>query len=170
MATNEIAEPDYLACALAYAAKGWHVFPCFEPGAADPSLCACGRDCGKNKAKHPRTKNGLLDATTDADKIRAWWEKWPRANVAVRTGKESGIIVLDVDGELGRQSIKGLNLPVTATVLTGRGFHYYFKHPGGHVTTKTGLFPGVDIRGDGGYVLAPPSRHISGKKYTNAYA
>jgi hypothetical protein len=109
--------------------------------------------------------------------IRRWWAQWPTANVAIRAGADSGIVVIDIDPPHGGDdSLAGLlrqhgSLPVCRTVRTGSGGrHFYFSHPGIAVPNDTGrrLGPGIDIRGDGGYVIAPPSLHTSGGRYTVA--
>jgi len=75
-------------------------------------------------------------------------------------------VVLDVDGEEGKASLSQLGeLPKTPCVRTSKGHHYYFRHPGGRIGNSVGLLPGLDIRGDGGYVIAPPSTHPTGTKY-----
>jgi Bifunctional DNA primase/polymerase, N-terminal/Primase C terminal 2 (PriCT-2) len=93
-------------------------------------------------------------------------ESWDDKNVAIVTGEISGVVVLDVDGEEGRKSLESLGpLPRTPTVKSYRGHHYYFKHPGARVTSRSGVLPGIDIKGDGGYAVAPPSVHESGTQY-----
>ena len=85
------------------------------------------------------------------------------------TGAVSRIVVLDVDSPDGMESLKkyNLHLPPTPTVQTGGGgLHYYFRHPGYHCKNFTKKYPGIDFRGDGGYVVAPPSLHKSGNYYT----
>ena len=82
-----------LDAALSYAACGWQVFPCHTPTGAG---CSCRRACGRI-GKHPRTRNGLKDATTSQTTIRQWWKQWPQANIAVATGTVSGLVVLDED-------------------------------------------------------------------------
>ena len=159
-----------LEAALGYAARGWHVFPCHTPAQTG---CSCRRETCKNIGKHPRTKNGLSDATTDEARIRRWWQMWPHANVAIRTGAVSGLVVLDRDdykgGTAALQELERTYSPLPETVLGltgGGGQHYGFAHPGTPV--KNGvetLGPGLDIRADGGYVIAPPSLHESGKHY-----
>lgn len=161
-----------LDAALAYARRGWPVFPCHHPV---PAGCSCGdAECG-SPAKHPRVSGGLRSATTLGDQIRTWWSIWPRANVGIRTGTESGLVVIDIDPDHGgNESFDQLlaehgPLPDAHTVRTGSGGrHFYFKHPGGTVQNDTGrrLGPGIDIRGDGGYIIAPPSRHRSRNTYT----
>lgn len=136
-----------LSAALDYASRGWPVFPC-KPG-----------------GKTPITSSGFKNATTDAEIIKGWWQRDPNANIAIATGRGSGLIVLDVDvknGQPGRESLEELQREC-GTLITrsakspSGGFHLYFLHPGGKVGNRAGLLPGLDIRGDGGYILAPPS-------------
>src|SRR5688500_2891547 len=98
-------QPDMLEAALRYAERGWHVFPCHTPIIKEGWSCSCEAwrrkknpdyNCGKNAGKHPRTKGGVLDATTDSDQINQWWTQWPQANIGVNCGA-SGLIVLDED-------------------------------------------------------------------------
>ena len=110
---------------------------------------------------------------TDEATIRAWWSNSPRANVAIATGKVSGKIVIDVDPRhRGDESLVDLvarhgPLPETAEVLTGDGGrHIYAAHPGGHVPcSQSEVAPGIDVKGDGGYVVMPPSVHPNGNAY-----
>ncbi len=140
--------------ALGYASAGFSVFPC-KPD------------------KSPRTANGFYDATTDQGQIRRWWAENPGDLIGLRTGQESGVFVLDIDnGEEGAASLAKLEtehgrLPETYTVRTpgnperGKepGGQRYFRHPGGKVkSTVSVLGDNLDVRGDGGYVIAPPSR------------
>lgn len=156
--------------ALEYAARGWSVFPCHS---VHDAACSCRQpDCG-SPGKHPRVGTGLKAATTDAETIGRWWRRWPSANVAVRTGAASGLVVLDVDpAHGGARSLDALvrrhgPLPAGPVVRTGSGgLHFFFAHPGHAVRNSAGLLgPGLDVRGDGGYVIAPPSRHRSGREY-----
>ncbi len=100
--------------------------------------------------------------------VEEWWATWPDANIGIVTGKVSGLVVVDVDGEKGLETAKRLGLPETPTVKTGKGEHYYYRHSGNgeirNVQKKDSL-PGIDLRGDGGYVVAPPSIHPSGEAY-----
>ena len=131
-------------------------------------------DCA-SPGKHPRVRNGLHAATTDETQVLRWWGRWPNANVGIRTGAEAGLVVVDVDPPHGGAdsldrlvSTYGRFFDSTRTVRTGGdGWHFYFRHPGGLVRNDTGrrLGRGIDVRGDGGYVLAPPSVHISGNRY-----
>jgi predicted P-loop ATPase len=137
-----------IADALRMAALGWHVFPC-RPG-----------------IKEPATKHGFKDAVADADKVREWWSRSPGNNVGVATGPASGFWVLDVDVAEGARGLEGLAelemehgpLPTTLFQKTGRGgFHYFFKWVEG-VRNRGKFAPGLDVRGDGGYVLVAPSK------------
>jgi putative DNA primase/helicase len=158
--------------ALAYATRGLRVIA-LHTILGDGS-CSCGRECG-SPGKHPRfhkaiLPNGLQSATTDPDVIEDWWDTWPGANLGVCTG--NGLFVLDVDpGHGGDDSLALLQqtygtLPDTVTCLTGGGgLHLWFT-----TTTPIGnsaglLGKGLDIRGDGGYVVMPPSLHVSGRQY-----
>ncbi|NLE75621.1 MAG: hypothetical protein GX605_02565, partial [Chloroflexi bacterium] len=145
---GEMPDAPMLAAALAYAARGWAVFPC------------------KPRGKEPLTPHGCKDATTDAARVRAWWAKWPRANVGIACGP-SGLVVLDVDGDAGRASWAQLGQSgQTPTATTGKGQHLYYQANGHHVGNSAGkLGPGLDVRGAGGYVVAPPSVHPSGAVY-----
>ena len=137
-----------LSAALKLASAGLAVFPC------------------RVRDKRPATENGLKDATHDPEQIRAWWDLDPNFNVAIATGAISKIFVVDVDGPDAERELQRLELPTTVETTTARGKHYYFKYPGTPVRNTAGkIAPGVDTRGDGGYVLAPPSIHPSGALY-----
>jgi hypothetical protein len=143
--------------ALTYAKRlGFAVFPCRPYG------------------KTPLTDHGFKDASKYPRIVSRWWQKWPQANVAIATGALSDIVVLDVDPRhSGDQSLEDLEtkhdrLPETPHVLTGGGgSHFYFRMPAGvEIPSKAGaLGPGLDIRADAGYVIAPPSLHVSGARY-----
>lgn len=150
-----------LSAALSYAERGWRVCPLYEPLA--DGKCSCGRlDCG-SPGKHPRTRNGLKEATTDAARIQTWWTEWPDANVAIATGRDSGLVVLDVD----RPEILNGWQSDTLAAQTGKGQHLYFVLNGAAAKNSVcKLGDGLDLRGDGGYVVAPPSRHATGVSYT----
>src|SRR5947207_3382883 len=95
--------PEMIDAAREYAERGWPVLPLWWPR---PGIgCACGRpDCSK-PGKHPLTRHGLHDASTEAAAIRHWWTRWPRANLGIRTGAASGLLVVDVDGPAGVESL-----------------------------------------------------------------
>lgn len=156
---------------LWYPSLGWRIIPIHT---ISDNICTCGDlDC-QSPGKHPLSSHGVKDATNDLSKIKSWWEKWPDANIGIATGKRSGIVALDIDyhseGEKSLEKLLGNNeLPVTIETITGgRGRHIFFKHPGDKVVkNKVGLngYPGIDIRADEGYIVAPPSLHISGERY-----
>jgi len=150
--------------ALRYARRGWRVFPIWP---IRNGRCACGTACGRDGGKHPIGRlapHGVHDATTAEATITRWWTDTPDANIGIATGAVSGLVVLDVDGEDGEASLAALErehgpLPATPTVLTGKGRHLYFTYPGVPVPNRVRVAPGLDVRGDGGYVVAPPSTH-----------
>jgi Bifunctional DNA primase/polymerase, N-terminal len=158
--------------AAAYVLRGWRVLPLWWP--ATTGDCACGLTDCESVGKHPISRlvpHGLHDATSDVDTIGCWWSRAPFANIGIRTGAESGLVVVDVDGEAGLRSLRAL---ITSHVVirptwarTGPGgWHAYFAHPGIAVPNSTGrLGEGLDVRGDGGYVVAPPSLHASRRLY-----
>jgi len=132
-----------------YRARGWSVFPVRGKIPCEPW------QPWQQEPPHP-------------DQIAAWCEKYPDANIGLATGKVSGIVVIDVDGEEGVASARALDLPKqTPVAKTGRGWHVYLAHPGDGVRigNRAGLRPHIDVRGDGGYVVIPRSLHESGRRY-----
>lgn len=164
------------ASAAAYAEKfGWSVFPVYQ--ITRNGVCACGKAQCKRPGKHPigaAVPHGLKDASRDPATIRKWWREYPQANIGIPTGATSGFSVLDVDVHKGGDDAlfaleqEHGKLPETVMQLTGGGgYHYLFKTPDG-VKIKNSvesLGTGLDIRGDGGYVVGAPSNHISGREY-----
>jgi hypothetical protein len=142
-----------LRSALTLASRGMAVFPCVP------------RD------KRPATARGCLDATIDLDVIRQWWHHEPHYNVAIATGSVSKVFAVDIDGLDAESELRKLEaehgaLPATVEVITARGRHIYLQMPDSPLRNSAGkIGPGIDVRGDGGYVLAPPSIHPSGKAY-----
>jgi Bifunctional DNA primase/polymerase, N-terminal/Primase C terminal 1 (PriCT-1) len=142
-------ETGVASAALDLAARDWPVFP--------------------TNGKVPRTVCGLKDATTNEQAISNWYRLWPDAGIGVRTG--GGLVVLDVDGDQGADSLHALEiahgeLPCTVSVTTGGGgMHYWFRKNVPVRNSARRLGRGLDIRGDGGYVIAPPSAHPSGRRY-----
>jgi hypothetical protein len=166
--TNERDPRRFVEVALRYAAHGWPVVPLHAPAA---SGCTCRSDGCGSPGKHPRTTRGLHDASTDHDRINAWWQRWPSANLGVVTGAASGLLVLDIDLPDGPSSLDRLEaehapLPATCEQRTGSGGRQLlFAHPGHRVNNRTRIEPGIDVRGDGGYIVVPPSAHASGGRY-----
>jgi hypothetical protein len=160
-----------LLAALAYAVAGWPILPLHTPTPAGG--CSCRQTDCSSAGKHPRTRHGLTQATTDPQRIAAWWKRWPNANVGIATGD---LVVIDIDGPDGARALDELQtehgpLPVTRAVRTGRGLHLYFAVHGHAIANSAGrLGPGIDVRGRGGYIVAPPSRHATGDAYTWANA
>lgn len=151
---------ELLEAALSYADRGWCVFPLYEP---EPNGgCSCGKPTCDSPGKHPRTPHGSKDATTDPPRIATWWNTWPNANVGIATGRASNLVVLDVD----RAETLGGWQPETLSANTGRGMHFYFLDEGRSLKNSVAkLGPGLDVRGEGGFVVAPPSRHENGSGY-----
>jgi hypothetical protein len=153
------------AAAVEYAMHGLAVFPLH--GIVD-GRCTCwkGEPCDR-PGKHPKTAHGLKDASCDPNFVLRWWRADPTANIGIATGRISRLVVPDIDGELGLASLTDLVakhelLPATPRVLTGKGWHLWFRWDEGDplVKSRTNIRPGIDIRGEGGYVVAPPSRHV----------
>lgn len=159
--------------ALEYAAQGWAVLPL--NGISD-GRCTCGKPECRSAGKHPLISGGCHAATTDPETIERWWRTYPDANIGIATGKVSGLIVVDVDageGKTGFESLAALEqrhaeLPESLRVRTGSGgLHIYLAAPRAEVRGSAGrLAPNIDIRGEGGLVVAPPSRHMSGNLYS----
>jgi hypothetical protein len=150
-----------------YAANGFQVFPLHS---ASGGVCSCGDlDC-QNSGKHPRTTHGFKDATRDQDRIAAWWNRWPDANIGMPTGATSRLLVVDCDprngGPLDRSELieRYGPIPDTAEAITGGGGRHLFYRYGGGAVPKA-FAAGIDLKGDGGYVVAAPSIHASGNAY-----
>lgn len=97
--------------------------------------------------------------------IEAWYRATPNANIGIVTGAISGLVVLDLDDDEAIAEAERRGLPDTLMVRTGKGQHVYFRHPGYKITNRAGFLPGMDIRGDGGYIVGPGSLHPSGAVY-----
>lgn len=143
----------FLDAALHYASIGWRVFP-LAPG-----------------QKTPITKHGVKDATTDEEQIRDWWCQWEYANIGLACGGDAGLYVIDVDvdegkGIDGRASLAQLpDLPETIRQGTPRGGFHAFYTASIPPANKNSFLPGIDIRGDGYYVVLAPSIHPNGGQY-----
>ena len=165
-----------LEAAIHYARTGIPVFPLQNPiFEGDAVRCSCrdSQNCDKDIGKHPLTRYGSLDATTDLETIQAWWSRWPQANIGLLTGRGSNLFVLDVDPRSGGDySLEHLQdtygeLPATLTAVTGSGGrHLFFKYPDVRIRNSTSLIArGLDIKSEGGYVVAAQSVHKSGAAY-----
>lgn len=177
-----------LEVALSYLARGWSVVPGHTIG--DDGLCTCRQpDCDR-PGKHPRVKWAeFQDRLPTEGEVKWWWNRWPDSNPIIITGRLSGIVAVDIDPRHGgdeawRVWTQTHPIADTVTSITGSGGqHLIFKHPGAQELRNTinmlspgsvedpatgrrrKLEGGVDFRGDGGYIVAPPSRHISGSTY-----
>jgi hypothetical protein len=169
--SGPIAKGDLLQAALAYAGRGWPIFPVHT---IFDGKCTCDDAGCESVAKHPILPNGFQGACVEPATIERWWEETQMlANVGIRTGPESGLWVLDADGAEGIKALADLEaeygtLPETPTVRTGGGgMHKYFTLPAGVNIKCATRIAGkrLDVRGSGGYVLAPPSLHASGNRY-----
>jgi hypothetical protein len=161
-----------LDAAVEMAESGWSIFPCHWPIWKDGVLCSCGKGGCANIGKHPRTVHGFLDATTDVDRVARYWRQCPEANIGIATGERNNITVLDVDPRHGGDaSLAALvarhgELPETLRSQTGSGGeHIIFEHIAGVRNSAGKLGVGLDIRGDGGLIIAPPSLHETGRRY-----
>lgn len=164
-----------LTAAISYASRGWRVLLLWggRNGACD---CPSGSAC-PNSMKHPfheACPNGCHSATTDAAILTDWLTRWPACNIGIATGQESGAWCLDVDPRHGGDATLELleakhgPLPTSLRARTGSGgAHILFRHPGdGRLSNSSGrLGAGLDVRGDGGYIVAAPSSHASGGTY-----
>ena len=146
--------PRCLEAALQYLEAGWSVIP-LEP-----------------QGKKPRVNwKDYQTVPATPEEVCEWWKKWPDANVGIVTGSISDLLVIDIDGEEGEATVAQLQrthgaLSLTSTVKTGNGRHLYFTFPGVCVgSTVRALGDGVDVRAEGGYVVAPPSIHENGTPY-----
>jgi hypothetical protein len=138
--------------ALEYAARGLSVFPCLP------------------MAKEPACRRGFKDASTNPATIKRWWLAQPNYNIGIATGLISGVWILDVDGPIGIATLRDLKtrngaLPLTPRSITGHGYHLLFRATGEIQSSAGRVGDGLDVRGDGGYVLVPPSVHPDGPVY-----
>lgn len=140
--------------ALAYARRGWAVFPL------------------QRRSKEPAVAGAYKAATTDVGQVGTWWHRWPDANIGLATGAVSGLWVLDIDGPEGEASFAELvqehdgELAETLMASTGKGHHLYWRLPAGvDQGRRIGVRPGLDVIGSQGYLVAPPSIHPSGRLY-----
>lgn len=164
-----------LDAALVYAELGLRVVLAYG---VRGGRCDCGDPgCGKSAGKHPIYKGWRELASSDPEVLRAQFAEHPRANIGIATGRASGIVAIDIDGDIGRatwdalEREHGITRP-TWTVVTSRGHHLLFRVtadmpaiPCRVGASERGLGPGVDVRGEGGQFIAPPSVHASGHVY-----
>ena len=157
MSAAENLPPALVDAALSYAAKNLPVFPCNASN------------------KRPLTEHGFEDASTDPETIRRWWARWPDAMIGMPTGKRSGFWALDIDDPALFEGQNSVEIPETRRCDTGKGYHLLFRFDLGAPVTNSqrhpkrgwpfAELPGAEARGEGGYVIVPPSVHPSGKRY-----
>lgn len=150
-----VAVSEFAAAALGYAARGWSVIP-MQPHDKRPLIAW----------------REFQQRVAGAEEIAAWFARRPDANIGIVTGRLSGLVVVDVDVRHGGpDSVAQLEArhgplpPSVESATGGGGRHLYFAHPGHLVSNRVALLPGVDLRGDGGCVVAPPSIHPNGQRY-----
>jgi hypothetical protein len=143
---TESLAPTLLGTALAYARRGWPVFPI------------------KPSGKEPLTEHGFKDATTDQVVIRGWWKTWPSANIGIPTGLPETFDVADFDDAVGLPDYQRLcrEQPGLPRVLTGGGGRHLLYATAGRSNSAGKPF---HWRGVGGYIVAPGSMHASGRRY-----
>lgn len=155
MARHDDAPTEMVTAARRYQSLGWSVIP-LRRGDKKPAIAW----------------ESFQDRIAAEPEMTAWFARWPEANLGIVTGAVSGLVVLDIDA--AHDGLQGLaeiearhgRLPDTISAETGGGGrHLYFRHPGGIIHNRVGIASGVDLRGDGGYVVAPPSLHPSGRRY-----
>jgi Bifunctional DNA primase/polymerase, N-terminal len=146
-----------------YVSWGIPVFPVHYPQDGGCS-CKLGPQC-ENVGKHPMTRNGVDDATLDLVELEAVWARYPRANIGLATGHAMEVLDLDTPESIGAlQDVVGMFADQDPPMVsTGKGYHVWYRPIGGK--NRARMVPGVDWRGLGGYVLAPPSMHASGVEY-----
>ena len=152
--TSEQAQMGSLYTALSYASLGWPVFPIYEIDAS--GRCACGKDCGRDKGKHPRTKHAHLDATTDPRQIRSWWMEWPDAQVGIDL-ERAGLVDVAPDSTKWLEEFRRRGLPDTWTFASGGGeghLHFIYDRPKDAPTKRRCLSGEYDILSTG-YSIFP---------------
>ena len=159
-----------LALAREYRERGWKILPLHHP--MKDGCCSCGESGCTSVGKHPkilwRPEGQLVPEIMELDDVTL--EKWfgnLNNNIGIATGPESALVVLDIDGLEGETSLEKIGLSFSGPeVKTARGRHLYFKYPDFQVKNAVKILPGIDVRGKGGCVVAPLSRHASGCMYS----
>jgi hypothetical protein len=163
-----LAAPGELGCARAaavYAALGFALVPMHA--AQSGGACSCLDRACSDPGKHPRLRGWRRLATTDPARVGEWWRRWPHANLGLATGRRFD--VLDLDGEQGVEALRAVlsiapwEHPGPVARTGGGGWHLLYAPAG--LGNRVGLLRGVDWRGRGGLIVAPPSRHASGSLY-----
>ena len=151
--------------ALQYLSKGLSVIPINSPSMCPGNLTEEEIIYKCKRAAVPWKE--FQDRRPTVDEVNAWWDRWPEANVGIVTGKISNLIVFDIDKEDATEYAEEEGgFPITAKANTGKGYHIYVQNPDFEVKNSVNKELGMDIRGYGGYVVAPPSIHGNGSQYT----
>lgn len=150
--------------AVLYAKNGVPVLPLHG---IRNNRCTCGTYCGDAAGAHPRVSGGFRSATTNLPLIRNYWRKWPDANIGIATGPASGLVVVTVQCDLGEAPLNWLvahfgPLPRVPTAKTPHGLSLYFKHCG---ELSRALPDGIEVHAAASFVVAPPSRTVSGHQH-----
>jgi Bifunctional DNA primase/polymerase, N-terminal/CHC2 zinc finger len=157
--------PGTLEWALTYAKRGWPVSPAYSPIPGQGCTCRKGLDCPR-PGKHPVLRGGVAAATSDQKRVRALWARYPGANILLALGTPSGLVVVDLDREDRLAALSALGgLVPTLTAHSGRvgGRHFYFRHRVG-IRSRV-LLPGLELRAERAWIVAPPSLHHLGNVY-----
>lgn len=157
MNTNRLSSNETFRAAIGFASKGFHVFPVLDP------IC---KRVPTSSSSHPKAHPALVSkASTNWEQLEDWWRERPEANVAIATGALSGLIVVTFSGTNCLEMLynyssidKNPDYIDTLSVDAGDERHFYFSHPGFTVPSCTAIAPDIYVIGDGGFVLAPPSR------------
>ena len=151
--------------ALKYLKHGLSVIPLVSPTMASEKYA--GEELIRRCKIPPIKWKDYQERLPTINEVNEWWSRWPDANIGIVTGPVSGIVVFDVDSSAALQyANKQGGFPNTVIAETGKGYHYYVKQPSFEVGNATDTKLGLDIRGKGGYVVAPPSIHGNGNQYT----
>jgi Bifunctional DNA primase/polymerase, N-terminal len=155
--------------ALYYASRGWPVLPLHS---VEGGCCTCGDVNCRSPGEHPRTQHGVKEASAQSWQICRWWRWWPNANVGIATGVASGLLAVDIDPRNGgdasydqlRKQCPAIFEDLLEVQTGSGGTHLYFecRSP---APSRANILPGIDVKADGGYVVAPPSQHVSGMTY-----
>ncbi len=166
-------DPEMIEWALEWARQGFAIIPVHS---VMDGICSCSRgsEC-RTPGKHPRIMGWEKAATTDEAQIKRWFDKWPHSNIGAAMGGARRLVVVDVDPKSGGNAslhdlaaAHGDEWLKTLHIETGSlGAHFYFSYPADVELRNSAskIAPGIDIRGEGGQVVLPPSLHVSGRRY-----
>lgn len=163
--------------ALSYAKSGLAVFPCHY--ITSEGKCSCGKESCSHPGKHPMwhrddLQRGHKDASRDYEQVDRWWTRWTEANIGIPTGAINRLVCIDADARDGKVGIESLGALLNGTKPTDTllaksgsdGRHVYFLlEEGDYIPSRIGFRKDLDVKGESGYLIAPPSNHVSGGKY-----